>query len=288
MSIPERCDAMAARIEVAREAGACFGVERALRMVREAARTADELHTLGPLIHNPQVVAELESQGVTVVDSPRQRPGSTLVMRTHGVTPEVEREAREAGVTVLDATCPYVKKAHAAAERFAREGYQVVIVGEKGHPEVEGTRGHAPGALVVGSADELDGVQVARRVGVVVQTTQTRACLDAVVTRLLHLAEETRVVNTICDATTERQRAADELAHRVDAMVVIGGRNSANTTHLADICRAACANTHHVETAAELQPSWFEAVGSVGITAGASTPQEQIDAVRVRVEELTR
>lgn len=279
---------MPVTIEVAKEAGACFGVERALRMVREAAREAGELHTLGPLIHNPQVVAELEQKGCTVVDSPKQRPGSTLVMRTHGVTPELEREAREAGVNVLDATCPYVKKAHVAAERFAREGYQVIIVGEKGHPEVEGTLGHAPDALVIGNAEELDGVQIKRRVGVVVQTTQTRACLNAVVTKLLGLAEETRVMNTICDATTERQRAASELAHRVDAMVVIGGLNSANTTHLADICREACANTHHIETADEVEGAWFAGVSSVGITAGASTPQEQIDRVRERVEELTR
>lgn len=279
---------MPVRIQVAREAGACFGVERALRMVREAAGQGGELHTLGPLIHNPQVVAELSKKGVTVVESPRQRPGSTLVMRTHGVTPDLEREAREAGVHVLDATCPYVKKAHVAAERFTREGYQVIIVGEKGHPEVEGTLGHAPGAFVIGSAEELDDVQIKRRVGVVVQTTQTRACLNAVVTKLLGLAEETRVMNTICDATTERQRAASELAHRVGAMVVIGGLNSANTTHLADICREACANTHHIETADELEAAWFKGVESVGITAGASTPQEQIDRVRERVEELTR
>lgn len=257
-------------------------------MVREAAERGGELHTLGPLIHNPQVVAELSAKGVTVVESPRQRPGSTLVMRTHGVTPELEREAREAGVQVLDATCPYVKKAHVAAERFAREGYQVIIVGEKGHPEVEGTLGHAPGAFVVGSAEELDGIEVARRVGVVVQTTQTRACLNEVVTKLLGLAEETRVVNTICDATTERQQAAYELARTVDAMVVIGGHNSANTTHLAEICRSVCANTHHIETANELETAWFQGVGSVGITAGASTPQEQIDHVRKSVERLTR
>lgn len=279
------------KVEVASEAGACYGVERALKMVREAAHDASlagtgEVHTLGPLIHNPQVVAELERSGVSVVESPRQKPGSTLIMRTHGVTPKVELEAREAGVNVLDATCPYVIKAHVAAERFAREGYQVVIVGEKGHPEVEGTAGHAPGALVVGEASELDGANLGRRVGVVVQTTQTRACLQAVVCRLLDLAEEVRVVNTICDATSERQRAAYELARRADAMVVIGGRNSANTTHLADICREECANTHHIETADELDGSWFDGASLVGITAGASTPQEQIDAVRNRVEQL--
>lgn len=274
------------KVVVAQSAGACYGVERALRMVREAAQSGAQVHTLGPLIHNPQVVAELEAKGVGVVESPHQQPGSTLVLRTHGVTPEVERDAAASGVEVLDATCPYVKKAHMAAERFSREGYQVVVVGEKGHPEVEGTAGHAPGAMIVNSADQLDGAQVGRRVGVVVQTTQTKACLDQVVCRLLGMAEEVRVVNTICDATSERQAAAAQLAGESDAMVVIGGRNSANTTHLADICRAACPRTHHIETADELQAQWFAGAAQVGITAGASTPPEQIDAVLARVRAL--
>lgn len=283
------------QIEIAKQAGACYGVERALKMVREAVAQAQsegkakaEVHTLGPLIHNPQVVAELEAQGVTVVDSPAQRPGSTLVMRTHGVTPQVEQAARDAGVHILDATCPYVKKAHLAAERLSREGYQVIIVGEEGHPEVEGTLGHAPEALVINDASEVEGVEVARRVGVVVQTTQTRACLEAVVGRLLGMAEETRIINTICDATTERQNAAAELASRADAMVIIGGRNSANTTHLAEICAAHCPQTHHIETADELDASWFAGAALIGITAGASTPGEQIESVRARIQGLVQ
>lgn len=271
-------------IRIAREAGACYGVRRALEMVVRAAEGAQgEVHTLGPLIHNPRVVDGLAARGVTVVEDPRQRAGSTLLMRTHGVTPQVEEAARESGVNVLDATCPYVKKAHVAAERLEREGYQVFIVGEKGHPEVEGTLGHAPNAVVVGSADELSGLRVSRKVGVVVQTTQTQACLSSVVAALLARAEEVRVINTICEATTVRQRAAAQLASEADVMLVIGGRNSANTTHLAEICSARCPRTHHIETAAELDPSWFAGAGLIGVTAGASTPQDQIDAV---VEEV--
>lgn len=276
-----------AKIVIADEAGACYGVRRALDMVRKAADEAEgEVHTLGPLIHNPQVVADLAARGVTVVEDPRQVAGSTLLMRTHGVTPQVERTAREAGVHVLDATCPYVKKAHVAAERLEREGYQVVLVGEAGHPEVEGTLGHAPSAVVVGFAEELDGVKVGRRVGVVVQTTQTQACLASVVDALLTRAEEVRVVNTICEATSERQDAAARLAREADVMVVIGGRNSANTTHLAQICAERCPHTHHIETADELNPTWFQGARLVGITAGASTPGEQIDAVRIAIEGL--
>lgn len=274
-------------IRIAEEAGACYGVRRALDMVLSAAETAEgEVHTLGPLIHNPQVVDELAARGVTVVEDPRQSPGSTLLMRTHGVTPEVEAAARESGVTVLDATCPYVKKAHVAAERLEREGYQVIIVGEEGHPEVEGTHGHAPSATVVGSAEELAGMDVARRVGVVVQTTQTRACLTSIVDALLARAEEVRVINTICEATTVRQRAAAELASEADVMVVIGGRNSANTTHLAEICAAHCPRTHHIETADELDPSWFAGASLIGITAGASTPGGQIESVRAAIDQM--
>lgn len=275
------------RILIAEEAGACYGVRRALDMVLSAAEEATgEVHTLGPLIHNPQVVDQLAERGVTVVEDPCQPAGSTLLMRTHGVTPEVERAARESGVNVLDATCPYVKKAHLAAERLEREGYQVIIVGEKGHPEVEGTQGHAPSAVVVGSAEELDGLRVQRRVGVVVQTTQTQACLTSVVGELLARAEEVRVVNTICEATTVRQRAAARLAGQAQVMVVIGGRNSANTTHLAEICAERCPQTHHIETAEELDPAWFDGADLIGITAGASTPQDQIERVRAAIAAL--
>lgn len=267
-------------IEVAREAGACYGVERALKMAHEAAQdTAGPVHTLGPLIHNPIVVSGLEAEGVTVVEDPAVGPGSTLLLRTHGVTPAVEKAAQESGATVLDATCPFVKKVHRAIECLAKDGYQAIIVGEAGHPEVEGTLGHAPQALVIGSAKELRDVDVARRVGVVVQTTMAKAVLDEVVVALMERAEEVRVLNTICSATSERQGAAAELAARADVMVVIGGRSSANTTHLAQICAEGCAATHHIERTDELDERWFEGANLVGVTAGASTPRAQIEEV---------
>lgn len=277
-----------ARIVVAQEAGACFGVERALAMVRDTAQAATApVHTLGPLIHNPSVVAQLAADGVSVVDDPSEASvGDILFMRTHGVTPEVEDRARELGLQVLDATCPFVKKVHVAAERLTREGYQVMVVGEAGHPEVEGTVGHAPGALVVGCAADLDGVSVARRVGLVVQTTLAQDTLREVVAALVGRCEELRVMDTICDATSKRQEAAAELAREADAMVVIGGRNSANTTHLSQICSAACERTHHIELPEELEAAWFADAELIGITAGASTPANQIDEVRARIEQL--
>ena len=166
---------MAVHIQIASEAGACYGVERALRMVEDAAKTSPvPVHTLGPLIHNPRVVADLALKGVTVVDSPEESAGDTLLLRTHGVTPNEERRARKLCHDVLDATCPFVKKVHLAASRLYREGYQVVVVGEAGHPEVEATLPHAPGAVVVGDASEVADLPACKKIGVVVQTTQSR------------------------------------------------------------------------------------------------------------------
>ncbi len=274
-------------VRIAREAGACYGVERALQMVESAAdEKSGAVHTLGPLIHNPRVVAELAEKGVDAVDAPEQAAGDTLLLRTHGTAPAEEARARELCARVLDATCPFVKKVHLAAERLSGEGYQVVVVGEAGHPEVEATLPHAPGAVVVGSAEEAATLPRTRKVGVVVQTTARRALLADVVEALLGSAEEVRVINTICEATAGHQAAAEELAREADVMIVIGGRISANTTRLAEISAAHCPLTHHVEGADELCPEWFEGAGVIGITAGASTPASQIEAVRAEIERL--
>ena len=258
---------MAATITVADKAGACFGVERALELVRRTACEAKgPVHTLGPLIHNPQVVEALSCEGVSPVTEPEDaQAGSTLVMRAHGVTPQIERRAQEAGLITVDATCPYVKKVHVA---------------------VEGICGHASNARVVGSAAEVASLGIGRRVGLVAQTTLERSVLRSVVGELVGRCEELLVIDTICSATRERQEAAADLASRVDVMVVVGGRSSANTRHLADVCRAQCGRTYHVELADELDGSWFEGVKAVGITAGASTPATQIKEVRAQVEAL--
>ena len=259
------------RIVIASEAGACYGVERALQMVEHAADEATgPVHTLGPLIHNPRVVSDLAARGVTVVSSPEEAAGGTLLLRTHGVTPDEEARARSLCSEVLDATCPFVKKVHLAARRLADEGYQVVVVGEKGHPEVEATLPHAPGAIVVGTSEEAEALPACKKLGVVVQTTQSRARLADVVSVLLSKAAEVRA----------------ELAAKADVMVVIGGRISANTTRLAEISRGLCPATHHIEGADELLPEWFEGAEVIGITAGASTPASQIEAVRDAIQEM--
>ncbi|MCL2529346.1 MAG: 4-hydroxy-3-methylbut-2-enyl diphosphate reductase [Coriobacteriia bacterium] len=275
------------KVELADYAGACYGVERALSLTNQAALDFSKVHTLGPLIHNPQVVSELALRGICEVESVEQVEEGVLVIRSHGVAPQVIDEARENKLVVVDATCPYVKKAQKAATELRRQGYSVVIVGEKGHPEVEGIDAYAGSeSLVVQDPADLPEVLPEGPVGIVVQTTQNVAHLDDIVQALKQRGVNPLVRNTICFATTQRQESAALLAHKVDAMVVVGGRNSGNTTRLAEICELACANTHHIERPKELDPRWFEGVQTVGVTAGASTPQEQITAVVTALQQL--
>lgn len=275
-------------IEVARYAGVCYGVERALGMAEEAADEARKpVNTLGPLIHNPLVVNDLERIGVGTASNVSEVEEGTLIIRAHGVVPSVVEDARTRGLDVLDATCPYVKKVHNAAERLVREGYQLIVVGESGHPEVEGIMGHAgDDAHVVSVPGDLDAIDLSRKVGVVVQTTQTPGALADVVAELSKRTMDLRVINTICSATQERQDSAAELARRVDAMIVVGGKNSGNTRRLAEICTAACPKTHHIEDASEIEAAWFDGVSHIGVTAGASTPASHIERALVRMRSL--
>ena len=276
------------KIEVASSSGACYGVERALGIAFEAAASARRpVRTLGPLIHNRRVVSELEDLGVTVAEDPAAAGAGTLVIRAHGVPPEVIRAAESLGLDVVDATCPYVKRVHKAAAFLARDGYRVVVVGESGHPEVQGILGHAgAGAVVAAVPADLEGLVLGGRVGVVVQTSQTAAALADVVAWLAPRVGELVVRNTICSATSERQSAARELAGRADAMVVVGGRSSGNTRRLAEICAAICPGTHPIEDAPEIDAAWFRGCDLIGVTAGASTPASQIEEVVTRIGEV--
>ena len=273
----------------ARHAGACYGVQRALDMAYAAMCDGSTAYTLGPLIHNPQVVAELERRGVGEVSSIDEVDEGVVIIRSHGVVPQVKQEAEAKGLPIIDATCPHVARAQKAAFGLAEAGYHVIAVGEAGHPEVEGMKAHAEIAgsacIVVATPDELP-ERIEEPVGIVVQTTQAKEALDAVVDALVARGIEPQVKNTICFATRQRQEAAAELAEQVDALVVIGGRNSSNTTRLYDICKAVCPRSHHVETPDEIDPAWFDGCAVVGVTAGASTPEDQIAAVIERLESL--
>lgn len=278
---------MDARIEIASNAGACYGVKRALEMAQGASQGAKPVHTLGPLIHNPRVVEDLESRGVAVAHSLDEAGEGTLVLRSHGTAPQIVEEACERGFDVVDATCPYVSKVQRRARELADAGYAVVIIGEPGHAEVEGIRAWGGDAVVavVDTPDKLPSALPAK-LGVVIQTTQSADRVQAVLSVLEGMADELRVEQTVCHATQERQAAAAELAARVDLMVVVGGRNSGNTRRLFEICAPLCASTHHIEAADEIERSWLEGARTIGITAGASTPQEHIDSVRARLEQL--
>jgi 4-hydroxy-3-methylbut-2-enyl diphosphate reductase len=275
------------KVEVARYAGVCYGVERALKLADEAAGKGTTVHTLGPLIHNPQAVEALRARGVEVAACLDEVDEGTLVIRSHGVDPAIIDAARDKGLDVVDATCPHVSKAHDSAGELRRDGYTVVIVGEADHPEVEGILAHAGGeALVVENASELPERLGSRRVGVVVQTTQSQELLNEVVSELVSRVTELRVYNTICSATAKRQRSAAELAESVDVVVVVGGHNSGNTTRLVEICREANPRTHHVETADDLDPAWFEGAQVAGVAAGASTPDQQMQGVIRAIEAM--
>lgn len=275
------------RVEVARHAGVCYGVERALKLAEEAAASGVEVHTLGPLIHNPQAVAELRSRGVEVAGCLDDVANGTLVIRSHGVDPAIIAEASERGLDVVDATCPFVSAAHTCARELVQAGFSVVIVGEEDHPEVEGIMAHAGGtATIVEDVGDLPDRLPSRKIGIVVQTTQSLARLTEIVAALLPRVSELRVCNTICSATAKRQLSAEELARTVDVMIVVGGRNSGNTTRLAELSAAVNPRTHHVETAEEIEPAWFADATSAGVTAGASTPDAQVAGVVAAIQTL--
>jgi 4-hydroxy-3-methylbut-2-enyl diphosphate reductase len=276
------------KVQVARHAGVCYGVERALKLADEAAATGRAVHTLGPLIHNPQAVEALRARGVKVAGTFDEAGAGILVIRTHGVDPAIIEAARLSGLEVVDATCPFVSSAQEAAQQLKADGYTVVIVGEADHPEVEGIVAHAGGdAIVVEEVADIPARLSSRKVGIVVQTTQSLERLNQVVAALLPRVSELKVHNTICSATGKRQSAAEELARGADVMVVVGGHNSGNTTRLAEICRGVNSRVHHVETADELDPAWFRGASSVGVTAGASTPDEQMAGVVAAIEAMT-
>lgn len=279
------------RLEVvkAAHAGACYGVQRALDMTLKAAHEGGSVCTLGPLIHNPRVVAELGSKGIQVANDVQDVNCEGVVIRSHGVVPQVISQLEERGFKVIDATCPHVMRAQRAAAKLASEGRHVLVVGEEGHPEVEGISAHAVEAggecTIVGNAQDIPEA-LTGPVGVVVQTTQSRERFEEVLSALEQRNLDLEVKDTICFATTQRQHSAIELAERVDAMVVIGGRNSSNTTRLFEICAQHCDKAFHIESAEEVDPSWFDDCRVVGVSAGASTPDDQIESVVSYLAEL--
>ena len=269
-------------VKIAKTAGFCWGVRRTVDKFMEVAeqRRGGPVVTLGPIIHNPQAVARFREKGVGTVNAVSEvGDGTTVVVRTHGAVREEMERAESRGLEVVDGTCPYVKYPQAMARRFSREGYHVVIVGDANHAEVKGVVSYAQGPVTVvkpgGPVPEFK----AKKVAVIAQTTCIGADFSRVVGALAASHKEVRAVNTICNDTEERQADARALAREVDAIVVVGGKNSANTRHLAEICRELQPRTWHVETEVELHAEWFQGCRTVGISAGASTPDWVVDGV---------
>jgi len=275
-------------ILLAAKAGFCFGVKRAIKTAYDTAREIDgEVATIGPLIHNPQVVSRLKEMGVHPVEGVKGFHGNTLVIRSHGVPPSVYVDAERAGVHLVDATCPFVKNAQDYASLLREEGYRVVIVGDRNHPEVQGIMAYAGDqAYVAVDAEDLGGLGKVRRIGVIAQTTIPLERFRSVVSHCLEIAGEVKVFNTICDATRIRQEEAQDIARKVDLMLVVGGRNSGNTTRLAELCRETGTRTIHLETVLEVDPAWLEGVEKIGITAGASTPEWIIREIVEKLHHL--
>lgn len=266
--------------------GFCYGVKRAIKIARENAAPDGSACTLGPIIHNPQMVERLKDEGVGTIDCLDDLKRGKVIIRSHGVGPETYERAEAMGLECVDATCPHVKKAQLSAKELAEEGRFVVIVGEKEHPEVHSIVQWAGGNVaVIETVAEAASVPNASRLGIISQTTFSGERFREIVSALLDKSRDIRVMRTICTATDQRQRAAHELASKVDVMLVIGGKNSANTTRLAQLCAKLC-RTYHIETAEELQPAWFDNIEKIGITAGASTPDWIIKEVYKKCQRI--
>jgi 4-hydroxy-3-methylbut-2-enyl diphosphate reductase len=277
-------------IKKAKTQGFCFGVAITLKKAEEtvAARGGGNVTTLGHIVHNPQMVQSFEEKGLVNAHSVDEVESGTLFVRAHGLPVDVFEKAEQKGLTIVDATCPMVTKIHVQAEKLRADGYKIVVVGDPNHPEVKGTLSHVPGAWIVQTPEDVDALPRASRVGVVVQSTWSGAGFTDIVRKLSSKYYDVRAVNTICTDTHNRQSEAETLATQVQVMVVVGGKTSANTKHLADLAATRGARSYHIEGPAELEPQWFEGVEVAGLMSGASTPGWLVDEVEARMEVLSR
>ena len=275
---------------LAKNAGFCFGVKRAVDTVYEQLGADQPIYTFGPIIHNEEVVRDLKEREVTVIndiEELEQKPPGTVVIRAHGVEKGVCEEIKRRGFSIIDATCPFVLKIHRLVERYSGEGCQIVIVGNEDHPEVKGIRSWSDAACTQVIASREDALAFTadrgKKVCIVSQTTFNYKKFQELVEIIKEKGYDIIVLNTICNATEERQTEALAVAKQVDAMIVIGGRNSSNTQKLFEICKNECNNTYYIQTVKDLDLAKLGSVDNVGITAGASTPNKIIEEVQKNV-----
>jgi (E)-4-hydroxy-3-methyl-but-2-enyl pyrophosphate reductase len=275
-------------IRRAKTQGFCFGVAITVKKAEEAVESGRQVTTLGHVVHNPQMVAQLAEKGLRNADSVDEVESGTLFVRAHGLPVSVYEKAEAKGLQVLDATCPMVTKIHVQAEKLRADGYKILVIGDPNHAEVKGTLSHVPGAWCIQKPDDVDALPRASRVGVVVQSTWSGTEFAEIVRRLTAKYYEVRAVNTICTDTHNRQFEAANLSKNVEVMVVVGGKHSANTRHLAELSTQNGAKTYHIEGPDELEQPWFRGVKVAGLMSGASTPGWLVDKVAERMEALSR
>ena len=277
-------------VTVAKTAGFCFGVKRAVEKVYEQIEKGKTpIYTFGPIIHNEEVVRDLEERGVKVLETAeelRQLTDGVVVIRSHGVGKDIYDILEKNGIEIIDATCPFVKKIHRIVREQNENGRRVIIVGNGKHPEVEGIKGWGnDDTLVIETAEEFEKLQISdgEKLCIVAQTTFNYNKFQDLVEKISKTRYDILVLNTICNATQERQVEARQIASQVDVMIVIGGRNSSNTQKLYEICRRECKETYYIQTLKDFKPEKAGSVRSVGITAGASTPNQIIEEVHTNV-----
>lgn len=269
------------RVIVARGSGFCFGVKRALEIVEKTlGKEKGPFYIVGPLIHNPQVVERLSRRGLKVINNLRGIKEGTFIIRSHGLPSATIELAKRKELKIIDTTCPYVKRAQERAKELGAKGYQLVIVGDRGHPEVKGL---SKKSIVLQKPSQVDKLGSYPRMGVVAQTTQSLENFKEIVRRLQKKTGELKVYTTICNAVSRQQKSTRELAGRADLMLIIGGRNSANTKRLFQISKG-FTETHHIEKASEIDKRWLKNKKIIGISGGASTPEWLIDEVVSKVE----
>lgn len=277
------------KIVIANPTGLCFGVKRAVNHLEKALRNMGEVYALGSPIHNPQEIERLKKKGLVVVESPEEIPsGSTSFVRAHGITPEAFAELEKRSSVIVDGTCPFVKAAQERAKDLSQEGYLVVISGDKTHPEVQGIVGFVKytegDVAVVSWGEDIPDWIKGRRIGILSQTTQKAADFALLVQSFVHVSSEIKVYNTICKATLERQKSIRKLALEADCIIILGGRNSANTRKLAEIALEVGIPAIWIEHAGELDRGWLQNRGIIGIAAGGSTPDWLIDELIEKIK----
>jgi len=283
---------MKVKIEKAAGTGFCFGVKRAINTLEKAALEQGKVETLGAVVHNQQVLQKLARQGITVAKTPGAVRGRTLAIGAHGVGPEVAAELAELKLNIVDTTCRFVQRAQQVAQRLAKDGFFVVVYGDVNHPEVKGILAWAGGRGIatLQAADIKNLRPLPKKIGVLAQTTQIPANFNEFLKQLVEVTlgkdSELHIVDTICHDIRRRQESAQKLAEKVDLMLVVGDRTSANTNRLAELC-GRLTTTHFIETAADIKPAWLKGHKHIGITGGASTDEETINEVLARLEEMT-